>query len=286
MANFIDMQGLKFNRLTVLELAKSRIRGNKPVTFWVCKCDCGKIVEVAGARLRTTNRPTRSCGCYAKEVLILNGKKVGNLPKKGKHKLSRTKIHDTWLNIKSRCHRKTATGYHIYGGRGITVCDEWMNSFQTFLKDMGMPPSNKHTIERIDVNKGYSPSNCKWATMKEQSVNKRNNHFITYNGETKTISEWGIVYGIPYNTIIERLNRGWSITKAFTTRPNGGCTHLIYKGQKKTLTEWSEIYNIKMATLYYRINKGWSTEDILTYQLRKTHVRTLAEFQSPVSIEV
>jgi len=110
--------------------------------------------------------------------------------------------------MKSRCYNKNNIGYRNYGGRGISVCDEWRNSFQCFLRDMGRKPSPKHGIERIDVNGNYSPSNCKWATHQEQQVNKRNNAILTFNGEHLTKSQWSERIGIWPGTINRRLKKG------------------------------------------------------------------------------
>lgn len=206
-----DLTGQKFNRLSVLSRAKNR----KKIVFWLCICDCGKRKEISAQQL--ANNKTKSCGCYAKEVLRQSGRRVGNIPKKVKHGLINSPEYNTWLNIKSRCHRKTATGYGLYGGRGIVVCAKWRNSFLSFYEDMGKRPSRKHSIERIDCNGNYEPSNCKWATTTEQSLNKRNNHYIEFNGQRKTITQWSmLLVNGRQNTVKERLNRGWSIESALT----------------------------------------------------------------------
>lgn len=212
MSQFKDLTGKKFNRLTVLSRAENR----KKVVFWLCICDCGVRKEI-GAQQLSHNR-VKSCGCYMKEVLRESGKKVGNLPKTGTHNKSKTPEHNTWLNIKSRCSlRRRLPIYKDYWGRGISVCERWLESFENFYSDMGPRPSKHHSIDRIDNNGNYEPGNCRWATTKEQSVNRRNNHYIEFNGQRKTITQWSmLLVNGRQNSIKERLNRGWSIEDALT----------------------------------------------------------------------
>lgn len=129
----------------------------------------------------------------------------------------KTPIYIAWLNIKARCLRETSTYYHDYGGRGITVCARWINSFENFLKDMGEIPSNKHTIERKDNNGNYEPDNCYWATRKEQANNRRSNVFIEFNNQKKTIAQWADSVGIQMKTLHKRISDGWSFESAITT---------------------------------------------------------------------
>ena len=126
--------------------------------------------------------------------------------------------HHTWLDMIKRCTKESSTSYKNYGGRGIKISEEWYD-FNVFLKDMGLKPTKKHTIERIDNNKGYCKDNCRWATRTEQAHNKRNNLNLTFKGKTQTISEWGNELGIDRRTIKRRLNLGWSVEKALTLRP-------------------------------------------------------------------
>ena len=121
---------------------------------------------------------TLSCGCYRNKMLLdMNTKH--NYSKKGEVMSE----YRSWQTMKERCYIKNSISYKNYGARGITICDRWINNFNNFLLDMGKKPTKKHSIERIDINKNYEPSNCKWATSKEQSRNKRNNVIINYNNE-------------------------------------------------------------------------------------------------------
>lgn len=121
--------------------------------------------------------------------------------------------YKSWQMMKERCYTKNVESYHRYGGRGITVCDRWHNSFKNFLKDMGERPAG-HSIERIDNNGNYEPSNCRWATRQEQASNRRSNRNFTLNGETKTLKRWSDFYGRRYKTVWARVNVGYSIEKA------------------------------------------------------------------------
>lgn len=123
-----------------------------------------------------------------------------------------------WAAIKRRCHNPNALDYPRYGGRGITVCDRWKDSFETFLADMGRRPSNTHQIDRIDNQGPYSPENCRWISAKENSRNRRSNTLLTYKGETKTLAEWSEICNIKPATICMRLYRSkWSIEKTLET---------------------------------------------------------------------
>lgn len=126
--------------------------------------------------------------------------------------------YSVWAGIKRRCFRKEEDSYHLYGGRGITMCDEWCVDFMAFYNHIGARPSDKHQIDRIDSNGHYEPGNVRWVTAKQQARNKRNNRLITFNGETLCLAEWAEKTGLSRNAIRFRIDRrGWSIEKALTT---------------------------------------------------------------------
>ena len=134
------------------------------------------------------------------------------------HGKTGTRIHDIWRSIKRRCYTKSHKEYERYGARGIKVCEEWVNSFQEFYNwAMANGYRDDLTIDRKDTNGNYEPSNCRWVTQKEQQNNRRNNHYITYNGKTQTAKQWAEELNKNYSTIITRLNRGWSIERTLNT---------------------------------------------------------------------
>ena len=127
-----------------------------------------------------------------------------------------TSEYRIWSGMKSRCRNKNNKDYSNYGGRGITISNRWLNSFDNFLKDMVERKSSTHSIDRINNNKGYSKENCKWSTSKEQLRNKRNNRLITFEGETKCMAEWVEKFSISRFALYKRLKAGWSIKNALT----------------------------------------------------------------------
>lgn len=133
----------------------------------------------------------------------------------------RTKEWRCWAKMRERCNNPAASCYKNYGGRGISVCERWMNSYPMFFQDMGYAPSPKHTLDRINNDGNYEPSNCRWSNRYEQMRNTRRNHFVEFNGENKTLAEWEGITGIKYYTIIYRLKAGWSIDRALTEKVQG-----------------------------------------------------------------
>jgi len=132
------------------------------------------------------------------------------------HGMNQTKEWYAWNHIKRRCLNPNYQYYYRYGGRGIKICDRWLNSFQNFFDDMGYAPSKKHSIDRLDNNKDYEPSNCRWATEIEQQNNRTNNVRVEYNGETKTLSEWSRILNIPKSTLSGRIKKGIGLISVAT----------------------------------------------------------------------
>lgn len=192
--------GDRIGRWTVVALARIVDAKGRKRRYAVCECECGQKRNVLLYHLR--NRATQSCGCLIREKHTEHGESNSRLQKE-------TPEHSVWSGMISRCTNEKATEYSNYGGRGISVCDRWL-SYANFLEDMGRRPSQEHSIDRIDNEKGYSPGNCRWATRKEQCRNKRTNRLITARGETKTIAEWAEITGLRFGTISERLRHGWS----------------------------------------------------------------------------
>lgn len=200
-------EGQRFGRLVLVRLAEPEriIKGKR--YYWLCACDCGNEVIVRADKLKSGN--TTSCKC------VQHSTGAG----KGKHNGWRSPEYVTWLKMKGRCCNESSDKYAEYGGRGIKVCDRWLDSFPAFLEDMGKKPTPAHTIERIDNDKGYSPENCRWATRKEQQRNRRTCHYLTHDGKTLSIAEWAEVTGIVANTIANRIFNGWSTEQALTIPP-------------------------------------------------------------------
>lgn len=170
-------------------------------SYWKCKCECGNYTTVRSDCLKDGN--TKSCGC-------LNYK-----PTRVKHNETKTKLYGVWSGMKTRCAKSYHYHYHLYGGRGIKVCDEWLD-YETF-RDWALLNGYKEglSIDRIDVNGDYCPDNCRWVTMQEQQHNKRTNIELTYNGETMNIRKWADKLGVTYNLLYGRLRKyNYDIEKA------------------------------------------------------------------------
>jgi len=131
-----------------------------------------------------------------------------------------TKMYARWISIKGRCLNPNAQNYHRYGGRGVTICQEWVDSFESFYRDVGDPPSDKHSLDRIDNNKGYEPSNVRWATKREQSNNTISNIWIEHDGKHMTWSQWAEYLKVPYDLIMSRKRRGETIEQILQPRKN------------------------------------------------------------------
>lgn len=202
----IDLSNRRYGKLKVIGLNGKKItKGGYSYYAWDCICDCGKRCVVNGASLKSGD--TRSCGCLVKETRV-----IGDLRRK--HGLSHTRLYCIWQNMKKRCDYSNAKGYQYYGGRGISYCIEWKN-FDTFSQ-WALKHGYKEnlTLDRIDYDDDYSPENCRWVDWVTQENNTSKNHFITYNNETHTISEWSRIVHINRGTLQSRINKGWDIEKA------------------------------------------------------------------------
>ena len=203
----VNLLGKKFTYLTVIEEIGRDKNGR---VIWLCKCDCGKLHKTLGKYL--LNGDATSCGCRRLE--ILNKKAKSNIT----HNMSNSRLYEIWIGMKGRCNNSNNKSYPNYGGRGITICKDW-DKFENFYEwSINNGYSDDLTIDRINTDGNYEPSNCRWVNRKIQGNNTRRNHYLTYNGETKTMSEWADIKGIDYYTLRGRINNyHWSVEKALET---------------------------------------------------------------------
>ena len=199
-----NLTNKKFGRLTAIKHCIIKDR-----SYWLCKCDCGKSKTIYLGSLK--KGISKSCGCLNKELAA---------ERQRKHGMYKTKFYGIWLNMKNRCLNKKDYRYNTWGGRGIAVCDKWLD-FQGFYDDMYQSyqqhiKENDYTsIDRIDNDGNYCKENCRWATLKEQNNNKRTNKLITYNNKTMSVKEWSNKLNINYATLYQRIYKlNWSVKKA------------------------------------------------------------------------
>lgn len=204
----IDMVGRKFEKLTVL---RENGRSHNRSIMWECVCDCGNVVTIDGVSLR--NGHSKSCGC-------------ARYSKKDRHSITHKRLYQIWASMKDRCYNPKANNYKWYGAKGIEVCDEWKNNFESFCTwsltngYQEVAQRGLYTIDRIDPNGNYEPNNCRWVDTKTQSRNKTTTNFLTYNGVKKSLADWSDEVGILATTIDSRIRKhGWSVEKALTTPP-------------------------------------------------------------------
>lgn len=208
MRKFIDLSDQRFGRLLVKGISDMKVPGAR--VKWNCLCDCGKESSVYSYSLLSGN--TKSCGCYHKEIT-----KKSNTTHGQSSAITITLEYTAWVHVIGRCYNKNNPDYERYGGRGITVCDRWLNSFENFYADMGIKPTTAHSIDRVKNNEGYHPNNCRWATPAEQARNRSTTVYIEYNGRSMCLKDWAINLNISYAALKKRRLLGWSIEKMLTT---------------------------------------------------------------------
>lgn len=209
-SHFEDLAEKRFGMLRVLERADNH--GSQ--TYWRCQCDCGNTVEVKACRLK--NGVKTNCGCIARKA----GYRKSGIPWNKAHGMTDTRIYRIYHKMYLRCYSKVNPAYPNYGGRGITICPEWLgeHGFENFAKwSFENGYADNLSIDRIDNDKGYSPDNCRWATAKEQANNTRSTVFLTYKGKTKSASEWAEITGIRQDTLTMRKRNGWTDEECIET---------------------------------------------------------------------
>jgi hypothetical protein len=202
MAKFVNRTGIRYGRLVALAASDKRTLSG--AVMWDCLCDCGSKVTCSGSSLHAGD--SASCGCLFLEVAAAKGRA------KKTHGMTKTKAYKSWAGMRDRCNNENNKKYKNYGGRGIKVCDRW-NEFVLFLDDMGEPKANQ-SLDRIDVNGNYEPSNCRWANQSIQQNNRRNNVIIEFNGIKMTMAEYCRSFGLNSDKVQQRLARGWSVDRA------------------------------------------------------------------------
>ena len=205
-----DLTGQKFNHLTPVKIVQ-----HNPV-YWLCRCDCGNFTTVLSSNI--TGGKVKSCGCIHHR---------GN----PKHGHCHTRQYRIYAKIKRRCFVENDPAYKDYGGRGITMCDEWRESFEAFYEwSVNNGYSDDRTIDRIDNDGNYCPENCRWADKNTQANNTRANRYITIGDKTHTLSEWSKICGVPYKRVWVRIKSGWSVIDALSYDKDAR----IYKKGDKT----------------------------------------------------
>lgn len=202
-----DLTGQRFGRLTVLSESEPYPNGD---LRWVCRCDCGTSKLIAGRAIRRGK--TVSCGCRMREIAYENA--THGQAKAGQP----TAEYGVWRNMVGRCYGSRDKDYRYYGSRGITVCPEWRESFEAFFTHVGKRPSAKHSIDRIDNDKGYEPGNVRWATRVQQMRNRRNVRMLTFQGRTMSRPDWADEIGVTPSALRQRiLTLKWTVERALTT---------------------------------------------------------------------
>jgi len=201
MGKRIDEVGNVYGRLTVVSETGQDDYGNYQ---WNCLCSCGQTTEVKGGSLRKGD--TKSCGCLQRDI---------SRDQLKTHGMSNTQTYERWVAMRQRCINPTNESYPNYGGRGISVCDDWVDSFETFYSDMGAKPEGR-SLDRVDNNGDYNKDNCRWATKTEQDNNKRTNKLLTYDERTQTLAQWCSELNLSSTAVAYRLRNGWSTKDALT----------------------------------------------------------------------
>lgn len=259
-----NYEGLHFGLLEVLCIGFfSNKKGGQKKTYVYCLCDCGQLKAIDIGALQSGN--TRSCGCIRR--MFPNGKGKGHGIK---GRLARIRG-----GMQQRCYNPNNTAYNNYGGRGITICDEWLNnplSFYTWATNSGY--TDNLTIDRIDNDGPYSPENCRWVSQEDNCRNKRTNHLLTLNGKTITISGWSDELGIKKQTLRMRITKGWSDEKTLTTpvriRKSQG---ILIEGIFHTISQAAKRVGINLKTVNSRLRSGESIEDALYTPVKKRKQR-------------
>jgi len=277
--------GEVYGRWTVVQLGTTVNHQCKHL----CDCTCGTQRWVSSCNLRSG--ASANCGCVARAATVKRNQEraaAGLLCPKPRvthgecGRGARSSEHRSWTSMRNRCFYEKSIGYPRYGGRGITVCSHWKNSYENFLADMGRKPTSKHTIDRIDVNGSYTcgkceqckqngwTANCRWADQKTQQNNRTVSKMLEFNGKRQSMAMWAEELGISKQTLKARLGKyEWNVERALTTDAKDRWPTWEYAGKSQNLKEWGDEIGIDPSTLWRRLNKlGWSIERALTTPVR------------------
>ena len=243
--------GLSVGQLVVVGLSHNGRHGK----YWLCKCSCGNQKSILGYSL-VSKKPTLSCGCLQR-----SGR--NNMT----HGMSNTPTYESFRAMHKRCSNPRDKEFKNYGGRGILVCTKW-KTFSGFYEDMGNRPEGT-SLDRIDVNGDYTKDNCRWATSVEQANNRRNTPMLIFDGEAKTVNDWSLISGIAKETILARLDRGWTIKRAIFEPLSQNQRKITIEGKTLRLIDWAKERGIQNQLIIYRLQHGWSDYDAVMTPPRK-----------------
>ena len=257
----LDISGEKYGFLQAVEY-RGRTKHNQAIWLFRCTAEgCGNEVEMPAHVVKSGN--TKSCGCMTKKLKSIS---------KTTHGASSSSVYGSYKSMLRRCNDPKNRMFHRYGGRGITVCERWLGpqGAANFLADMGEKPSPRHTIERINNDGPYSPENCRWATMAEQSENRATTRLIAVGEALMSQAAWDRTLGNGLNIVGDRIRRGWSAEEAVTT-PKARHKHdITHDGKTMSAHAWEVELGFGHGTIAYRVKKlGWSIQKALTTPSRK-----------------
>ena len=265
MTKKMDLTGKRFGDWTVLYEVQSPCNSRK----WMCRCVCGN--ERAVYQTNLIRGLSTGCRCRtSKETAVrmtIHGK-------------TGTRLYVVWCDMRRRCYDEESSSYSNYGGRGITVCDEWLGDggfmrFHSWAYSHGYDenaPKGECTLERIDNNGNYSPDNCCWTSLKRQAQNKRNTHIVTF-GKQQSLSDFCEEYGVSRTLASERLQRGWSPAEVMFFEPKDMSNHIEYNGEVHSQREWAKIFGVSKSSFQYRLSHGWTFEQAAGLESPPPHNR-------------
>lgn len=252
-----NLIGKRFGKLTVIAKGEPINQHGTNLSTWICQCDCGVIKTIRQHNLLAGG--SKSCGC---------GQMGGKYHIHNLHNSSKTRLYGIWQGIKQRCFNPKNKNYHNYGGRGITICEQWKDNFVCFQQwALSSGYEDNLTIDRIEVNGNYEPNNCRWLTRGEQQNNKRDTHRFNINGEILTIRDVSERYNIDLELIRHRISAGYTIEEILANETKNKPSIVTYKGETHHIKEWSKIIGISESTIYSRIYRGLPVEKVLAPKL-------------------